>query len=114
MNVLNDFYERQTEEDVSVIDISDSIKESFLKIKKMLIAHPDAGEKVSTLSKREVEAWVAWTWFYQQLVEKGLSANEAINVRTRVMEDQHEYGTYKAMAICLASLSSSEDEYGEV
>lgn len=99
--------------DVAVNDIIDSIKEDSQKIRKDLSTHPQAGEKFLKLSKYDADAWVAWTWFYRKLISLGLSDAAAIDVRNRVMEEQHRYGTYEAMALCLNSLEFSEDdEYG--
>lgn len=90
--------------DLSAQDVYELVEESFDEIAAHIEAHPQAGKKFSESRATVQEGWVAWTWCFRQLVKLGVNPAEALRIRSRLIEEQHEHGgTYGAIAACLSS-----------
>jgi hypothetical protein len=66
--------------------------------------HPIAGSKFRSLTASGREAWIAWTWLFKQLIERGYDPQDAIDVRASAMDMQHDLGTYGAIVQCLTTM----------
>lgn len=84
--------------------VVDLIDDSTDSIALRLESHPIAGKKFSGLHDAAKDGWIAWTWLFDRLVDRGLDPAAAIALRAEAIGRQDAIGTHNAIAECLNSV----------
>ena len=98
---------------LTVTDVMLDIHRRSEAISIELAAHPIAGQHFLSLPSGSREAWVAWTWLFHQLTDRGLTRRAALNIRDAYIERAQRLGTYGAIAACINAQDADDSPVKE-